>query len=113
VEDLQEKLNKLDKAVGEIIMLVVPAEKIETASNLITKYTTEFYNKVKELKDPINTDEFNKAFNPFVNNTMSVIETLGVSKRQYKSVRKLVLNELYGFKNKLLLGNLGANDKVK
>ena len=103
MEDLKEKLNRLDKNVGEIIMLVIPPDKFGTASNLITKYTTEFYDKVKVIKNPINVEEFDKAFNPFINNTMSIVETLGVSKRQFKSVRKLILNELYAIKDEVIL----------
>ena len=106
MEDLQEKLNKLDKNIGEIIILIVPVEKIEVASNLITKYTQEFYNRIKlycEMKNPVNAEEINRAFNPFVNNILSIIETLGVSKGQWKSVRRLVLNELYSTRDEIVL----------
>ncbi len=107
MEDLQEKLNRLDKGLGGIIMLVVPAEKIDTASNLITKYTKEFYDRIKsyyEMQDPINVEEINKGFNPFVANIMSVVETLGVTKSQWKSVRRLILNELYSVRDEIILG---------
>lgn len=105
MENLQEKLNRLDKGIGDIVMLVVPAEKIEVASNLITKYTQEFYNRVKpycEMQNLINGEEINKAFNPFVNNIISIVETLGISKSQWKSVRRLVLNELYSIRDEII-----------
>jgi hypothetical protein len=35
-------------------------------------------------------------FSNYVNKTLSTIEALGLTQGQYKAVRKLVLNEIYG-----------------
>lgn len=102
MEDLQEKLNALDKNIGDIIVLVVP-ERIEAASNLVTKYTKEFYEKIKNEEE---AEKIEKAFNPFVNNIMSIVEVLMNNKASnFRSTRKLILNYLYDFKKELIGGD--------
>ena len=99
-DGFEESLNILDSKIGEIIALVIPAEKLQTASNLLTRYIKDFRNQIIEDSTE---ESINKSFKPFVNNVMSIVETLGVSQSQFKSVRRLILNELYECLNTKLL----------
>jgi hypothetical protein len=98
-EKLKIALNALVKNIGEIVLLKISSDKIDTAVNLLNRYTREF----KENLDGVSDEEgLMKVFNPFVNNVMSVVETLGIPESQFKPVRKLILNELYRTKDNSL-----------
>ena len=90
---LEEQLNRLNLELGKIVALIIPQERLTTASDLMNKYTQQFYEQVES--DGSN-ESVAKKFNPWVNNIMSSCEALGIPERQFKSVRKLILNEMYG-----------------
>jgi hypothetical protein len=102
-KDFTKQLGDLGQNIGEILLMVVDQSKIPTAAELIKKYGVEFHNKVKDAKT---AEEMESAFKPFVNTVMSIVETLGVPEKQFKPTRKLILNEMYRFKETVLLASI-------
>jgi hypothetical protein len=99
-KELEVIMTELDQKVGEILALVIAPDRILTASNLLTRYTIEITAK---LKSGMDEESIKVVYNPFINNVMSIVETLGVSSTQYKSVRRLILNELYDCRNNRII----------
>jgi len=102
-KDYQLQLGDLGQNIGEILLMVVDQQKIPTAAELIKKYGKEFHEKIKIAETP---EEMEIAFKPFVNTVMSIVETLGVPEKQFKPTRKLILNEMYRFKNDVLIASV-------
>ena len=99
---MNEYLEILTKKITKIITLVVSNEKIDTASNLFENYADELEEQLKGKSK----DEAIKVFNPFINNLISIIETVGLNEKQFRSTRRLILNELYAYRENILLPSI-------
>jgi len=102
------ELGELNISIGKILIMVVSQDRISTAAELLNEYTREFHLKIEDIDTTLAME---RAFGPFVNNTMSVIETLGIPTIQFKPVRKLILNAMYKLKDEVLLPKM-SNYKV-
>jgi len=102
-KDYTRELNELGVSIGGILLMVVDQNKIPTAADLIKRYSREFHNKIKDIESK---EKMEEAFKPFVNTIMSIVETLGVPANQFKPTRKLILNEMYRFKDTTLFSGL-------
>jgi len=91
-KNFEESLNELNLELGKIIALIISENKITTASDLMNKYKKQFHDEI--LVDG-SAENVAKKFNPWVNNIMSSCEALGIPERQFRSIRKLILNEMY------------------
>lgn len=100
MEDFTKYLSILSGRIIDIVSLIIPAEKIEITTNLFIRYTSELSEAIGE---PKSAEEIEGKFKPFINNVLSIIETLGLSESQFKAVRKLILNEIYNCQ-KMLMG---------
>jgi hypothetical protein len=99
-QDFTEQINVLSESIGKILLMVVDSNKINTAAELMKNYSIDFHNKIKDEKT---AEGMEAAFKPHVNTVMSICETLGIPPSQWKPTRKLILNEMYKFKNEILL----------
>ena len=99
---MNEYLEILTKKITKIIALVVSNEKIDTVSNLFENYADELEEQLKG-KD---REEAIKVFNPYINNLISIIETVGLNEKQFRSTRRLILNELYAYRENILLPSI-------
>jgi hypothetical protein len=98
-QDYTKELGILGSKLGEILVMVVDQDKIETAAGLMNKYSKEFHDSIQTETA---TEKISEQFDHFINSEMSVVETLGVSDKQFKPVRKLLLNEMYKFRKDIL-----------
>jgi hypothetical protein len=97
--DYTKELNDLGQRLGEILLIVVDPAKISTAAELMNKYSKEFYNNIK---NETSSDKIGEYFDHFINTEMSVVETMGISEKQFRPTRKLILNEMYRFRKDVL-----------
>jgi len=99
MEKLSEQL--VQRMLG-IVRLKVTPEQVDAAEQLFTRYTSE----LEEILNKDRTEEaIMRAFKPFVNNILSVVETMiDKEKNQttYRGCRRLILNEIYGYQATLL-----------
>jgi hypothetical protein len=98
-QDYSKELGELGSKLGEILVMVVDQYKIETAAGLMNKYSKEFH---ESIKGETSQEKIAEQFDHFINSEMSVVETLGVSDKQFKPTRKLLLNEMYKFRKDVL-----------
>ena len=98
-EELTLALNNLGKKMGDILVMVVAPEKLQTAADIMNTYSKEFYTNIKDEKSP---DKISESFDHFVNTELSVCETLGIAEKQWRPTRKLILNEMYKFRKEIL-----------
>ena len=99
---MNEYLGILTKKITKIIALVVSNEKVDTASTLFENYADELEEQVRDK----NRKEVEKEFGHYVANLMSIIETVGLNEKQFKSTRRLILNELYAYQDNILLPSI-------
>ena len=98
-KDYTKELGDLGSKMGEILVMVIDQDKIVTAAGIMNKYSMEFHDSIKDETSP---EKVAEQFDHFINSEMSVVETLGVSDRQFKPVRKLLLSEMYKFRKDIL-----------
>jgi hypothetical protein len=98
-----KELGDLSENIGKILLMVIDGTKVQTTSELIKKYTQDFYSRIEYIN---NKEDMLRAFNPWVNNLLSICETLGIPNAQWRPTRKLILNDLYKFKDTVLLKGL-------
>ena len=98
-KDYTKELGDLGQRLGEILLMVVDPVKISTAAELMNKYSREFYDNIKNESS---NDKVGEYFDHFINTEMSVVETLGISEKQFRPTRKLILNEMYRFRKDIL-----------
>ena len=84
----------------ELIALPIDKEKLESIENLVCRYTSELREKVKKA-DKIEAIE--QEFKHYVKNILSIVETL-ISGESYKSLRRLLQNEIYSCCEVLIKG---------
>lgn len=92
-------LSVLNQRMEEISNLTITEQdKQKLVKNLFQRYTTELGDEIKKAKT---SDEVNKMFNHFINNILSILETQS-SKDSFKSMRRLILNEIHGCKSQII-----------
>lgn len=93
-------LMELEKRMIELSNLTIEApEKRSLVQNLFSRYTSELGD---DLNKATNDEDIIKMFNHFINNILSILESLS-NKESYKSMRRLILNEIHGCKNQIQL----------
>jgi hypothetical protein len=93
-------LEVLEKRMLEISNLsVADKDKKDLVKNLFSRYTAELDVELTKVETK---EEAIKVFNHYINNILSILETL-VSKEIFKSMRRLILNEIHGCKDQILL----------
>ena len=95
-------LIELESRITELSALAVedPVKK-GLVKNLYTRYTSELEVTLNKDAIKINADEVKKAFNHYINNILSILETL-LPSASFKSTRRLVLNEIHGAKEVII-----------
>lgn len=83
----------------DIAYLSIPEDKKGLVEGLVTRYTSELADSLKEAKVE---DEVKSCFNHYINNILSILETMSGS--TFKSIRRLALNEIHGAKEVYLSG---------
>ncbi len=90
---MNELINELKTRIVALIELSIDSSKIEAFKILIERHADEFIQTTKDSKD----SSFVKSkFSNFINRTLSTVEALGLAGKQYKAIRKLILNEMNG-----------------
>lgn len=74
----------------------VSYERLQSTNSIVTRHVSELIDRKFE-----NSTELNDAISTLVNRVLSTVEALGVPEAQYKAMRKLILNEIYGCKTLL------------
>jgi hypothetical protein len=92
-------LDLLKARIIEISTLTLDTEKKATVVSLLTRYTTELS---EDLSKASSEEEIKKCFNHYINNVLSILETLSGS--SFKSIRRLTLNEIHGAKEAYING---------
>lgn len=96
---MKSHLDLLNQRIVEIIALLISSDKIPTITGIFMVVSERLHNRVKDEKTE---KEIFESFKPFVSNIMSVIETLDISESQFKSVRRLILNEIYSCRDEIV-----------
>jgi hypothetical protein len=93
-------LEVLEKRMLEISNLsVADKDKKDLVKNLFSRYTAELDSELTKVETK---DDAVKVFNHYINNILSILETL-VSKEIFKSMRRLILNEIHGAKDQIII----------
>jgi hypothetical protein len=92
-------LGVLERRMLEIANLTLESqEKKDLVKSLFSRYTSELRDEISRVTLE---DDIVKAFNHHINNILSILETL-CSKDTFKSMRRLILNEIHGCKNQVV-----------
>lgn len=89
--DKKDYLDHLENRLSELITLPLSQDKVVPVQNLISRYTSELRDKIKNEK---NVDIIKIEFKHYVKNILSIVETL-ISGEQFKALRRLLQNEIY------------------
>jgi hypothetical protein len=93
-------LEVLEVRMVEISNLnIMEPEKRTLVKSLFSRYTTELK---EDLKSKETSDDVIKSFNHYINNILSILETLS-NKDAFKPMRRLILNEIHGCKDQIIL----------
>jgi predicted GTPase len=103
---MEKYLEYLVNRLIECMSLSVPTDKLEQVSSLITRHAAELLEQVKVAKE---ADFIKAKFSNFINKVLSTIEALNLAETQYKAVRKLVLSEIHGCLDMIIV-NLGKKE---
>jgi hypothetical protein len=87
----KDYLDFLEHRILELIALPIPDDKISSIQNLVSRYTSELREKIKNEKDP---DVVLSEFKHYIKNILSIIETL-ISGEQFRALKRLLQNEIY------------------
>lgn len=93
---------ELVKRLVQIIKLSVTSEQAKAAEDLFSRYTAELEEKLPKNGDP---ETIKGVFKPYINNILSVVETMinkETNEKTFRGCRRLMLNEIYGYQNVLL-----------
>lgn len=98
---LQGKIQKV------VVLGLEDGERRDLASSFLTEIIDNFKAKLEEAK---NEEDKNRAVSQLVGKVLAIMETCGFEGQQYKSSRKLVLNEIYSFKDSVLQSMFDEGD---
>jgi len=99
----------LEDRVNQCIGLSVTGDKYEKSKELIHRAVGDLLriNFVDGKEVIVN-------FSKFVNKSLSTVEILGLNEQQYRAARKLILNEIYGCRDYVLMDKgFPTADKIK
>lgn len=91
--------NVLDRLL-EVVDLVVGKEKAQTTKDIFTRYHTELQESLDRSE---NIDEVVSSVNHYINSILSVVETFGLNEKQYRSTKKLMLDQIYGCRKNIIV----------
>jgi hypothetical protein len=95
-------LIELESRITELSALAIEdMEKKLLVRNLYSRYTSELEVTLNKDEIKMSADEIKKAFNHYINNILSILETL-LPNTSFKSTRRLVLNEIHGCKSEII-----------
>ena len=89
---VNDMLNVLLARINENLGLVVVPEKKEVLNSLMERHKRELS---EDIRISQNGEEVIKKISFFINKVLSTIEILGLNPTQYKSLRKLILSDIY------------------
>jgi len=90
---MDELIKELRSRIIDLVELSVDGSKAESFKNLMERHSGEF---IEVTKASENKDLVKSKFSNFINRTLSTVEALGLEEKQYKAIRKLILNEMNG-----------------
>jgi len=98
-DKVKDYLTLLNRRMTEISCLAInEIEKKELIQSLFSRYTSELSNDLSKAEKE---EDIIKIFNHFINNILSILETQS-SKESFKSMRRLILNEIHGAKSVII-----------
>jgi len=87
----KDYLDFLEDRILELIALPVPDDKLSSIRNLVSRYTSELREKIKNEKG---ADNILSEFKHYIKNILSIIETL-ILGEQFRALKRLLQNEIY------------------
>ncbi len=90
---MDELIKELRARIIDLVELSVNGSKADSFKNLMERHSGEF---IEVTKTSDNRDLIRSKFSNFINRTLSTVEALGLEEKQYKAIRKLILNEMNG-----------------
>jgi predicted Mrr-cat superfamily restriction endonuclease len=101
-DDLIEELEK--RLVSLITVPLVEEDRREAATSLVNRHMQVFNEGLSAIKpDDKTEDEINKVVSHLVGKILAILESLGLEDKAYRSSRKLICAEIYGFRDEILL----------
>ena len=90
MHDFKKELNDLNLKIAQILLLVIEEAKVNTAADLLKKYTTEIEEKIKAVKDAIEADNIED-----IKTSQQDLKNLNSKNRQNRNITDSVNEELY------------------
>ena len=96
---MEEYLKVLTERIIECITLCIPEDKMPSVENLMNRHISELS---QSIKDTVTEELLLVKFSRFINKVLSTVEAVGLSQSQWRAVRKLLLQEIYGCQELIL-----------
>jgi hypothetical protein len=97
---MDKLLEELIRRLNQCIRLSLPEDKIEQVAVLIERHKSELLQQIINSRD---VDLIKAKFSNFINKTLSTIEAIELEESRYKALRKLVLGEIHGCLDTILI----------